>query len=80
MLLKSLGCDCEVNEGHLDADLGWIVRVGHLGCHEESEASSILDWLIGSKLDLLGSIVAHELLMEQDWVNTWIDMLIHIFE
>eukprot|EP00955_Chlamydomonas_euryale_P071124 360969-Chlamydomonas_euryale.AAC.3 len=43
LVLQTFGRDGEVDDGDLDADLGQVVRIGHLGCHIEVEVGVVVD-------------------------------------
>lgn len=42
LLLQAGPCDCEVDQGHLDAHLRQVVGVGQGGCHVQLEGRVVL--------------------------------------
>ena len=76
-MLETLKCDGEVNHGHFDADFGNVMRVGHLGGHEESEVLVVVH--IGvSKSNLEDTRVTLCLLLKKNGIDGWINSLLHI--
>jgi len=53
------------------------MRVGHLGCHEESEVIIVVNIRI-TKSHLLDAATSVECLLQQNWIDGWIDVFLNI--
>lgn len=93
LVLQPWQCDCEVNDGHLDADLGQVVGVGHLGGHVEPEVTVVVNVAV-SKTNQQTATLSLEKMhrwIRSHWLisprKTWLniedpklDLLISLFE
>lgn len=79
LLLKSLDRHGEIDDGHLNTDLGSVMGVSHLGCHEQSEAIIVVLNRI-AQLNLLDTTVSDELLFEEEGVNGGIDRFLDVLD
>jgi hypothetical protein len=77
LFLKTLEGHSEVNQGHLDAYFGQVVRIWHLGCHEEPEVVVVVDVGV-TESHLLKTSFSLESLLQQNGINSGIYELFNV--
>eukprot|EP00964_Phaeocystis_antarctica_P055484 scaffold32640_cov63-Phaeocystis_antarctica.AAC.2 len=78
LVLQPLGRDHEVEQRHLDGDLGHVVRVAQLGRHEELEVLVVLDGAV-AQLDRHDASRLEDLL-KQHGLEHRVELLAHVLE
>lgn len=93
LVLQPWQCDREVNDGHLDADLGQVVGVGHLGGHVEPEVTVVVNVAVSQTNQQTATLSLEKMhrWIRSHWLisprKTWLniedpklDLLISLFE
>ena len=78
LLFKTLHGNSEIDQSNLDAHFWRIVRIWLLRCHVKLEAVSEGIWLFTIELDLFGTILTHEFLVQKNGVQGGINLLLQI--
>ena len=79
LLLQTLECHSEVDQSDLDANFGQVVRIRHLGCHEEPEVVVIVDVRV-TKSHLFKTTLVLKGLLQQDGIDCGVYVFLYVFD
>jgi len=78
LVLEALECDRKVDDGHLDAHLGQVVRVGQLGGEVEAEGVVVVDVAVAHTDEVAPALLEHLLLQHR--LERRVELLAHVLK